>query len=235
MSRETYAAMHLRRFANAVSIAMAVPRGRQRDAQTLRSLFESLGKSYESARSAKHLGALAATKSEPSPLTSARVSYVEPVAPTPVIPPVVPPPAVSAGPAMVPVTTKAVPEAVLNKLSEISGSTAATNFFAATPWSLRKTEGKSPMPADVSTIESRHHATAVVDSASEESTATSFFRTLSWQGSASSKVVSIQPSPAIAESERARFGILPGGTTSDTKAQSVDFFRDVPWNRAEQK
>jgi hypothetical protein len=236
MSRETYAAMHLRRFANAVSIAMAVPGGRQRDAQTLRSLFELLGKSYESALSAKHLSALAQAKPAPSVSTAAVAAPIESVELSPATPVTAPAAVATVLPSMPSVSSKPVSEDVISQLSAISGNTAATNFFATTPWSLRKVEEKSPARPNESAAQGLQHASAVVvDTVSEESTALSYFGALAWQGGASSKVVSIQPSPAIAESEKARFGVLPSTGTPDSKAQSVDFFRGVPWSRAEQK
>ncbi len=218
MTRDHHAAVHLRRFANAVSIAMAVPRGQQGEAQTLRGMFELLGKSFQAARSGRQLSLMASSHAADPVLPARTYLSCRDVA-------IVDSPSASATIAA-PEKGVAIPSAVIDQLSAMSNGSKAADFFAATPWSLHRSGGVSATTSPNKGV----LKSATIET--KDQTAAHYFSAIQW-GHSSNSTVSIPSSPSVADSDKGRFGVLPKAGASEMPSQSVEFFSQVPWNRAD--
>lgn len=243
--------MHLRRFANAVSIGVAVPRERQRGPQTLRALFESLGKGYEAATSARYLNALAeqprsgvstdhdSVIAVVSPATGAPVATTQTLAVASELNRSTTLTAAASIPAqeLAPTVARsvhaekpAVSAAVIDQLSNISGKAVATSFFSATPWSLKKSGDAQPA---IAAHDLQRAGKLVSKSTNDDAKAVDYFGAIAWKG-LSARIISIPASEGIAPENMGNFGFLPNNDIEVNAKQSIEFFRQIPWGRQEQ-
>ncbi|MGL4574126.1 MAG: hypothetical protein ACRCV9_04965 [Burkholderiaceae bacterium] len=210
-----------------------MPRGQPGSTQTLRGLFELIGRSYDASAAVRAMIDAAdvenARKGSAATTAPKVASNAADTAKTVVRSPSVAREQPPASQSPVPVSAakpqpavRAVAPAKRTAVFDVA-RTVAVKFFGQMPWSGARADAQAQQ-AD-STPQAARVSQSVFGPI-DRINAKEFFVKLAWSGAAAA-TVSIQPSAQRDAGAEQRFGMLPG--LADLQTASVSLFKEIPW------